>query len=194
MKPFENKGKCIIFSAPSGAGKTTIVHSLLKKDLGLEFSVSACSRDPRPNEIDGADYHFLGIDGFKEKITEGAFIEWEEVYSNNFYGTLRSEIERIWAQGKTVIFDVDVIGGLSLKKLFLDDAFAVFVKPPSYDALEQRLRGRKTESEEKIAQRMEKARKELSFAKEFDVILINDDLEQACLDAEILVKAFIDQQ
>lgn len=194
MKPFENKGKCVIFSAPSGAGKTTIVHSLLEKNLGLEFSVSACSRDPRPNEVDGADYHFLGIDGFKEKIKEEAFIEWEEVYSNSFYGTLRSEIERIWAAGKTVIFDVDVIGGLSLKKLFLDDAYAVFVKPPSYDTLEQRLRGRKTESEEKIAQRMEKARKELSFAKEFDVILINDDLEQACLDAEILVKAFIDQQ
>lgn len=194
MKPFENKGKCVIFSAPSGAGKTTIVHSLLEKNLGLEFSVSACSRDPRPNEVDGADYYFLGIDGFKEKIKQEAFIEWEEVYSNSFYGTLRSEIERIWAAGKTVIFDVDVIGGLSLKKLFLDDAFAVFVKPPSYDTLEQRLRGRKTESEEKIAQRMEKARKELSFANEFDVILINDDLEQACLDAETLVKAFIDQQ
>ncbi|NVK64506.1 MAG: guanylate kinase, partial [Flavobacteriales bacterium] len=146
MKPFENKGKCIIFSAPSGAGKTTIVHALLEKDLGLEFSVSACSRDPRPNEVHGEDYYFLGVEGFKEKIDEDAFIEWEEVYTNNFYGTLRSEIERIWSQGKTVIFDVDVIGGLSLKRLFLDDAFAVFVQPPSYEELEKRLRGRSTES------------------------------------------------
>lgn len=194
MKPFENTGKCVIFSAPSGAGKTTIVHSLLEKDLGLEFSVSACSRDPRPNEVDGADYHFLGIDGFKEKIKDEAFIEWEEVYTNNFYGTLRSEIERIWAQGKTVIFDVDVIGGLSLKKLFLDDAFAVFVQPPSYEELEKRLRGRSTESEDKIAQRMEKARKELSFSTEFDVVLVNDNLDQAILDAEKMVREFINKK
>lgn len=192
MKPFENTGKCVIFSAPSGAGKTTIVHSLLDKDLGLEFSVSACSRDPRPNEVDGVDYHFLGIDGFKEKINNDAFIEWEEVYTNNFYGTLRSEIERIWAQGKTVIFDVDVIGGLSLKKLFQDDAFAVFVQPPSYEELEKRLRGRSTETEDKIAQRMEKARKELSFSSEFDVVLINDNLDQAILEAEKMVREFIE--
>lgn len=191
MKPFENTGKCIIFSAPSGAGKTTIVHALLEKDLGLEFSVSACSRDPRPNETHGHDYYFLGVEGFKEKIHEDAFIEWEEVYSNNFYGTLRSEIERIWSQGKTVIFDVDVIGGLSLKRLFLDDAFAVFVQPPSYEELEKRLRGRSTESEEKIAQRMGKARKELSFAKEFDMVLINDNLEQAIETAAEKVREFI---
>ena len=194
MESFENTGKCIIFSAPSGAGKTTIVHSLLEKNLGLEFSVSACSRDPRPNEVDGSDYYFLGVEGFKEKIKSSSFIEWEEVYSNNFYGTLRSEIERIWALGKTVIFDVDVIGGLSLKKLFLDDAFAVFVQPPSYEALEQRLRGRKTESEDKIAQRMEKAQKELSFSKEFDVVLINDTLDQAILEAEKMVREFIDKK
>ncbi|MDG1333281.1 MAG: guanylate kinase [Crocinitomicaceae bacterium] len=194
MKPFENTGKCVIFSAPSGAGKTTIVHALLDKNLGLEFSVSACSRDPRPNEVDGTDYHFLGIEGFKEKIKEEAFIEWEEVYTNNFYGTLRSEIERIWALGKTVIFDVDVIGGLSLKKLFLNDAFAVFVQPPSYEELEKRLRGRSTESEDKIAQRMEKARKELSFSKEFDVVLVNDNLDQAILDAEKMVREFIDKK
>lgn len=191
MKPFENKGKCIIFSAPSGAGKTTIVHALLGKDLGLEFSVSACSRDPRPNEVHGEDYYFLGVEGFKEKINEDAFIEWEEVYSNNFYGTLRSEIERIWSQGKTVIFDVDVIGGLSLKRLFLDDAFAVFVQPPSYEELEKRLRGRSTESEDKIAQRMGKARKELSFAKEFDMVLINDNLNQAIETAAEKVREFI---
>lgn len=191
MKPFENKGKCIIFSAPSGAGKTTIVHALLEKNLGLEFSVSACSRDPRPNEAHGEDYYFLGVEGFKEKINEEAFIEWEEVYSNNFYGTLRSEIERIWSQGKTVIFDVDVIGGLSLKRLFLDDAFAVFVQPPSYEELEKRLRGRSTESEDKIAQRMGKARKELSFAKEFDMVLINDNLDQAIETAAERVREFI---
>ncbi len=194
MKPFENKGKCIIFSAPSGAGKTTIVHALLEKDLGLEFSVSACSRDPRPNEVHGEDYYFLGVEGFKEKIDEDAFIEWEEVYTNNFYGTLRSEIERIWSQGKTVIFDVDVIGGLSLKRLFLDDAFAVFVQPPSYEELEKRLRGRSTESEEKIAQRMGKARKELSFAEEFDMVLINDTLDQAIETAAEKVREFIAEE
>lgn len=175
----QSKGKCIIFSAPSGAGKTTIVHHLLTRNLGLEFSVSACSREPRPNEIDGKDYHFLGVEGFKEEIKNDAFVEWEEVYSNNFYGTLKSEMERIWSQGKTVIFDVDVIGGLNLKKRFMEDALAIFVKPPSYEILEERLRARSTESEEKISQRMEKAAKELAFAKEFDIILINDSLEDA---------------
>lgn len=190
---FTTKGKCIIFSAPSGAGKTTIVHYLLKQDLGLEFSVSACSRDPRDNEVDGKDYYFLGIDGFRKKINENAFVEWEEVYTNNFYGTLKSEMERIWNDGKTVIFDVDVIGGLNLKKQFGDDALAVFVQPPSYDELEKRLRGRSTESEEKINQRMEKANKELSFAEKFDMILINDDLETACNKAEEVVRRFLKQ-
>jgi guanylate kinase len=191
---FENSGKCVIFSAPSGAGKTTIVHSLLERDLGLAFSVSACSRDPRPNEIDGEDYYFLGIEGFKSKIANAEFIEWEEVYSNNFYGTLKSEIERIWSAGKTVIFDVDVVGGLNLKKLFQDNSFAVFVKPPSYEALESRLRGRRTESEDKIRQRMEKATKELSFAPEFDAVLVNDDLALACDSAERLVREFVNQR
>jgi guanylate kinase len=186
-------GKCIIFSAPSGAGKTTIVHHLLKQNIGLEFSVSACSRDPRPNEVDGKDYHFLGIEGFKEKINEDAFVEWEEVYTNNFYGTLKSEIERIWSEGKAVIFDVDVIGGLNIKRQFGDSAFAVFVKPPSYDELEKRLRGRSTESEEKINQRMEKATKELAFSPEFDTILVNDDLDEACKKAEVLVQEFLNK-
>ena len=188
-----NKGKCIIFSAPSGAGKTTIVHNLLGRDLGLEFSVSACSRDPRPNEVDGKDYHFLGAEKFRQKIQEDAFVEWEEVYSNNFYGTLKSEMQRIWSKGNTVIFDVDVIGGLNLKKKFKDDALAIFVNPPSYEELEKRLRGRSTESEDKINQRMEKASKELAFAPEFDIILVNDNLEDACDQAANQVREFLSQ-
>ena len=187
----EVSGKCVIFSAPSGAGKTTIVHALLDANIGLEFSVSACSRDPRPNEVNGTDYHFLGIEGFRQKIEENAFVEWEEVYTNNFYGTLRSEIERIWKNGHTVIFDVDVIGGLNLKKIFGDQALAIFVQPPSYEELEQRLRFRSTETEEKIAQRMSKAREELGYASKFDHILVNDHLENAIDSAKELVQEFI---
>lgn len=189
----KQNGKCIIFSAPSGAGKTTIVHHLLSKNLGLEFSISACSRDPRPNEVDKKDYHFLGIDGFKDKIKEQAFVEWEEVYTNNFYGTLKSEMERIWSEGKAVIFDVDVIGGLNIKKQFGDNAYSIFVKPPSYEELEKRLRGRSTESEDKINQRMEKVSKELAFSSEFDCILINDNLDEACVKAEQLVIDFLEK-
>ncbi len=191
---FSEKGKCVIFSAPSGAGKTTIVHYLLGRNIGLEFSVSACSRGPRPNEVDGKDYYFLGVEGFKQKIDEKAFVEWEEVYTNNFYGTLRSEVERIWKNGKAVIFDVDVIGGLNLKKIFGENALAVFVEPPSVDELEKRLRGRSTETEDKIAQRLSKAREEISYSKNFDVILINDNLVKACNDAEMLVKNFLATQ
>ena len=187
----DKSGKCVIFSAPSGAGKTTIVHHLLNANIGLAFSVSACSRDPRPNETDGKDYYFLGLEGFRKLIQEDAFIEWEEVYTDNYYGTLRSEIERIWSEGKTVIFDVDVIGGLNIKRIFGDQALAIFVQPPSYDELEKRLRHRSTESEEKINMRMAKARKELSSASEFDVILINDDLEVACAEAKRIVTEFI---
>ena len=188
---FSEKGKCVIFSAPSGAGKTTIVHHLLDQNIGLEFSVSACSRGPRPNEVNGKDYYFLGVEGFKQKIDEEAFVEWEEVYTDNFYGTLRSEVERIWKNGKAVIFDVDVIGGLNLKKIFGENALAVFVEPPSVDELEKRLRGRSTETEEKIAQRLAKAREEISYSEQFDVILINDNLEKACDQAEMLVKTFL---
>jgi guanylate kinase len=187
----DKSGKCIIFSAPSGAGKTTIVHHLLNANIGLAFSVSACSRNPRPNETDGKDYYFLGLEGFRKLIKEDAFIEWEEVYTDNYYGTLRSEIERIWSEGKTVIFDVDVVGGLNIKRIFGGQALAIFVQPPSYDELEKRLRHRSTESEEKINMRMAKARKELSSASEFDVILINDDLEVACSEAKRMVTEFI---
>jgi guanylate kinase len=186
----DKKGKCVIFSAPSGAGKTTIVHYLLKQNLGLEFSVSACSRDPRSNEVDGRDYHFLGLEGFKEKIEQDAFVEWEEVYTDNFYGTLKSEIERIWSHGKTVIFDVDVIGGLNIKRIFGEQALAIFVQPPSYNELEARLRKRSTETEEKIQQRMFKAKTELAYAPEFDIILVNDHLDTACHKAQNLIVEF----
>ena len=187
-------GKCIIFSAPSGAGKTTIVHYLLKESLGLEFSVSACSREPRKNEINGKDYYFLGLEGFKDQIDKEAFIEWEEVYTNNFYGTLKSEIERIWANGKSVIFDVDVIGGLNLKRIFGEQALSVFVKPPSYEVLEKRLRNRSTETEDKIQQRMKKANDEFSYAPEFDIILINDNLDEACNKAKEMVSEFLSKE
>jgi guanylate kinase len=188
------KGKCIIFSAPSGAGKTTIVHYLLKESLGLEFSVSACSREPRKNEINGKDYYFLGLEGFKDQIDKEAFIEWEEVYTNNFYGTLKSEIERIWANGKSVIFDVDVIGGLNLKRIFGEQALSVFVKPPSYEVLEKRLRNRSTEIEDKIQQRMKKANEEFAYAPEFDIILINDNLDEAFKKAKEMVSEFLSKE
>jgi guanylate kinase len=187
----DKKGKCVIFSAPSGAGKTTIVHYLLKQNLGLEFSVSACSRNPRSNEVNGRDYHFLGLEGFKEQIKKEAFIEWEEVYSDNFYGTLKSEIELIWSLGKTVIFDVDVIGGLNMKRIFGENAISIFVQPPSYDELEKRLRKRSTESEDKIQQRMKKANTELAYAPEFDLILVNDNLDAACQKAYKLIQDFL---
>lgn len=185
------KGKCIIFSAPSGAGKTTIVHHLLTKFPNLAFSVSACSREARPNEKDGIDYYFLGIEGFKQKIEADAFVEWEEVYTNNFYGTLKSELEKIWAEGKTVLFDVDVVGGLNLKRILKDDALAVFVQAPSIEVLEERLRYRSTETEEKIQMRVAKAKQELEFAKDFDAILVNIDLKDAFDEAEALVNGFI---
>jgi guanylate kinase len=187
----EISGKCIIFSAPSGAGKTTIVHALLSRIPDLAFSVSACSRDPRMNEENGKDYYFLGIEGFKKGIEDALFLEWEEVYENNFYGTLRSEIERIWSSGKTVIFDVDVVGGLNLKRIFGNQALAIFVEPPSFEILEKRLRSRNTETEEKINMRLAKARQELTSASKFDVQLLNDNLDWACEEAYDLVKNFI---
>lgn len=185
-------GKCIIFSAPSGAGKTTIVRHLLNDtDLPLGFSVSATSRAPRPNEIDGVDYNFLTVDKFRELILDDAFLEWEEVYTEHFYGTLKSEMERVWSEGKAVVFDVDVFGGLNLKKILGEQALAIFVEAPSIEVLEERLRNRKTESEEKIQLRIAKAKKEMEFAPEFDEIIVNEDLNLAFQKAEKLIANFI---
>lgn len=184
-------GKCIIFSAPSGAGKTTIVHRLIKEIPSLSFSVSACSREARPNEKHGADYYFLSIDSFETKISNSEFIEWEEVYANNYYGTLKSEIEKIWNEKKNVIFDVDVVGGLNLKNYFGAKALAIFVQPPSIEILEERLRSRKTETEEKIQMRIQKATLEMKRANEFDYILVNNDLEIAVNEIKEVVLKFL---
>lgn len=184
-------GKLIIFSAPSGAGKTTIVRHLLQQNLGLEFSISAASREKRPKEVHGKDYYFMSAEEFKEKIKNNDFIEWEEVYENHFYGTLKSEVERIWKNGNSVIFDVDVIGGLNIKKQYKDKALAVFVMPPSIDELRNRLTLRSTESPENLKKRIEKAEAEIAFAERFDVVIINDVLDKALKDATDLVKNFL---
>lgn len=187
----ENNGKCIIFSAPSGAGKTTIVHRLLDRMDQLAFSVSACSRAPRSNEIDKKDYYFLSVKNFKTKINDNAFIEWEEVYENHFYGTLKSEVERLWSIGKTVVFDVDVYGGINLKKHFRERALSIFIQPPSLDTLEKRLRNRKTESEDKIQTRIEKASEELKMRNYFDQIVVNDNLDLTVNQVENHVKEYL---
>lgn len=186
-------GKCLIFSAPSGAGKTTLVHYLLRQIENLEFSISATSRAPRGREIDGVDYHFLSLDEFKKRISENEFIEWEEVYKDNFYGTLKTEVQRAWRQGKTVVFDVDAEGGINLKKIFGTNALSIFIKPPSLFVLEQRLRDRRTEDEESIKKRLGKAQGELDKAEHFDTILLNDNLEKACHEAQELVTNFINE-
>jgi guanylate kinase len=185
------EGKAIIFSAPSGAGKTTIVRYLLGCNLNLEFSISACSRGKRGEECHGKDYYFLSLEDFKQKIVNGEFLEWEEVYQDNYYGTLHSEIKRIWNNNHHVIFDVDVKGGLNLKKHFGKNALAIFVMPPGIDKLEERLRSRKTENEESIKRRLGTAREELKYASQFDFILVNDDLERACIEALDRVKKFL---
>ncbi|HIA05566.1 MAG TPA: guanylate kinase [Flavobacteriales bacterium] len=186
-------GKLVIFSAPSGAGKTTIVHHLLEQDFNLGFSTSACSRDRRGNEVDGADYHFLGIAKFKEKIQNDEFIEWEEVYPDQFYGTLKSELNELLAQGMNVIFDVDVVGGLNIKKHYGDQALSVFVMPPSLDHLRQRLEHRSTETQKAMRDRLVKAEKELTVADQFDTVLVNDDLQNAFIKAEKLVADFLSE-
>lgn len=187
-----NTGKLIIFSAPSGAGKTTIVHHLLKTIPNLEFSISACSRSMRNGEQNGVDYYFLSVAEFKQKIAMDEFIEWEEVYTDNFHGTLASEVQRIWNNKRHAIFDVDVDGGLNLKKKFGKKALAVFVMPPSIQSLEQRLNQRDTETPESIARRIGKAGKELKLADNFDRIILNDDLPKALAEAEKIVQEFIE--
>jgi len=187
-----NQGKLIVFSAPSGSGKTTIVRHLLKQEeLNLEFSISATSREKRGDEIDGKDYYYLSAQEFKNKIKADEFLEWEEVYRDNFYGTLKTEVERIWALGKHVIFDIDVSGGLRIKRKFTKETLAIFVKPPSIDELKIRLKKRKTESEDKINMRVAKASAELATAPLFDVIIENDDLEHALEEAHTLVDNFV---
>ena len=186
------KGKLIVFSAPSGSGKTTIVRHLLKQDdLNLEFSISAATREARGEEVNGKDYYFMSIPEFKKHIKNEDFVEWEEVYRDNFYGTLKSEVERIWAKGKNVIFDIDVAGGLRIKSKFPKETLAVFVKPPSVDELKRRLKERSTESDEKINMRIAKAHVELATAPQFDVVIKNYDLEVALDEANELVKEFI---
>jgi guanylate kinase len=185
------EGKLIIFSAPSGSGKTTIVKHLLGRGLPLEFSVSACTREPRSNEVDGKDYYFISLNDFRQKIENGDFIEWEEVYPGMLYGTLKSELERIWNAGMHVVFDVDVAGGLNLKKQFGTQAFSIFVMPPSIEELENRLKSRGTDAGEDILTRIEKAREEISLAADFDFILVNDDLDETLKKAFIAVNRFL---
>ncbi len=186
------KGKLLVFSAPSGSGKTTIVrHLLAQPDLNLEFSISCTTREPRGEEVHGTDYYFISWDEFKKHIKAEDFVEWEEVYTDNFYGTLKAEVERIWALGKHVIFDIDVAGGLRIKHKFPNETLAVFVKPPSVDELKRRLKQRSTESEDKINMRIAKASVELATAPQFDTIIKNYDLEVAKQDAYQLVKKFI---
>ncbi|MCH3881214.1 MULTISPECIES: guanylate kinase [Tenacibaculum] len=186
------KGKLFVFSAPSGSGKTTIVRHLLKQErFGLEFSISATSREPRGEEKNGEDYYFISTKEFKQHIKNEDFLEWEEVYRDNFYGTLKTEVERIWAQGKHVIFDIDVAGGLRIKKKFPEQTLAVFVKPPSIDELKIRLKKRSTESEDKINMRIAKASVELATAPQFDEVIKNYDLSIALKDAENLVDNFL---
>jgi guanylate kinase len=189
------QGKIIIFSAPSGAGKTTIVKYLLSTIPQLDFSISACTRDRRGRtEENGKDYHFITPDEFRLRIAKDQFVEWEEVYEGAFYGTLKSEIQRIWKKGQHAILDVDVKGGLSVKNFYKDKALAIFVKPPSIEELSKRLVARNTDSASSISSRVFKASFELGFENKFDEVIINDNLEEACLKAERLVRSFIDAE
>jgi len=179
MNYLNKKGKSVIVSAPSGAGKTTIVHALINEINELSFSISACSRKPRPNEIKGKDYYFLSVDDFLLQIKNEEFLEWQEVYKDHYYGTLKSEVNRLWSENKTVIFDVDVVGAINLKNQLKEEALSIFIKPLNINVLENRLRNRKTETEEKIQQRLQKAKTELNSMNEFDLIILNDNLQKA---------------
>ncbi len=184
-------GKLIIFSAPSGSGKTTIIKQVLQKNENLEFSISACSRLPRKNEINGKDYYYLSVDEFKNNIKDNRFIEWEEVYENQFYGTLISELDRIWEKGNSVVFDVDVVGGINIKKKYPENSLAIFIKPPSIKELENRLISRSTDSKEQIKKRINKAEEELEYAKDFDKIILNDNLEEAVEETIKAIEEFV---
>lgn len=187
-------GKLIVFSAPSGSGKTSIVRYLLEKeDLQLEFSVSATSRKLRGSEVHGLDYYFISSKAFQQEIKKEAFAEWEEVYQDNYYGTYKKEIKRIRAKGKNVVFDIDVVGGVNIKKLYPKDTLAIFIKPPSVAELEHRLRNRKTDSEAKIQERLAKAKQELAYEKYFDVVIVNEELAIAREEAYRLIRTFIEE-
>lgn len=188
------EGKLIIFSAPSGSGKSTIINYLLEKELNLHFSISATSRDPRGSEQNGVEYYFLSPDEFRKRIAKGDFLEYEEVYENKYYGTLKSEVERILKENKNVIFDVDVVGGCNIKKYYGDKALSVFIQPPSIAELRKRLEGRATDSKEVIESRIAKAEFELGFADKFDVVIINDDLEKAQTEAFYIIKTFLEKE
>ena len=188
------QGKVIIFSAPSGSGKTSIVRKLLERNDNLGFSISACTRQRRHNETEGKDYYFMSPEDFKRKIGENAFLEWEEVYPDNYYGTLKSEVDRLWSRGKHVVFDVDVKGGLRLKRYFTERALAVFVGVPSLVDLKERLKARKTESQETLNKRLDKATQEMQFEDQFDVTVVNRDLEEAAEKAQVLYESFIKQE
>ena len=191
---FKKQGKLIVFSAPSGSGKTTIVRHLLNQpELNLEFSISATSREKRGAEVHGKDYYYLSLKEFKNKIKNDEFLEWEEVYRDNFYGTLKSEVERIWAKGKHVIFDIDVSGGLRIKRKFPEQTLAIFVKPPDLNELVRRLKDRGEESPEKISMRVAKAPAELATAPLFDEIVVNSNLDEALKNAYHLVSDFINK-
>lgn len=185
------EGKVLIFSAPSGSGKTTIVKHLLGLFPQLEFSVSATSRAPRGEEKDGVDYYFMSQADFMARVENGEFIEWEEVYAGTSYGTLKAEIRRIWDRSHVVVFDVDVVGGVNIKKLFGDQALSVFIMPPGLDALRERLENRGTDTPDAIERRLAKAAQEIEYAPKFDVVIVNDDLEQAFEEAEAVVKVFL---
>ncbi len=187
----QHLNKVIIFSAPSGSGKTTVVNHLLKVIPQLGFSISATTRLPRANEQNGREYYFLDSEDFKVRVANNEFLEYEEVYSGIFYGTLKSEVDRLWAEGKTVVFDVDVVGGVNIKKQFGDSALSVFLRPPSISILMERLRNRSTEVEHQLQMRIDKANFELQFEKEYDTILVNDVLSETLVNAEKIVKDFI---